>query len=181
MLEQTQVEGQITTIDHDHDRAAVFGRLLDAELLRNYRLASVILGNRLDAEDATHDAALRAWKRLDSLHDHQSFGAWFQRILINICRRRIAKRRPSIFSIEDEAADPIGAIAEQDALARAMVRLTLDHRTVIALRYLEDLSEAQIAQRTGIRIGTVKSRLHYALSALRAAYEADARDAGGSV
>ncbi len=57
-----------------------------------------------------------------------------------------------------------------------MARLTPDHRTVIALRYLEDLSEAQIAERTSARLGTVKSRLHYALSELRAAYEAGARD-----
>ena len=54
------------------------------------------------------------------------------------------------------------------ALRDALARLSPDHRTVVVLRYFADLSVEEIADRTGARTGTVKSRLHYALSALRA-------------
>ena len=68
---------------------------------------------------------------------------------------------------------------ERDALRRALASLTPDHRIVVRLRYGADLSLAEIAARTGEREGTVKSRLHYALRRLRAAYEAAERLDGG--
>jgi len=170
-----RVEGQVGVGPREENRSAAFERLLAAELLRSYRLATVILGNPVEAEDATHDAAVRAWRSFGSIRDPSRFGPWFQRILVNVCRRRLAGRQPSVFDAEMPASDASEHIAEQEALDRAMARLTPDHRAVIALRFLEDLTEAQTAERIGIPVGTVKSRLHYALSALRAAYAADAR------
>lgn len=169
------MEGQARVGRREENRVAAFERLLDAELLRSYRLASVILGDPADAEDATHDAAVRAWRSFGSLRDRARFGPWFQRILVNVCRRRLAGRRPSLFEEEIAVADGSEQMAEREALDQAITRLTPDHRAVIALRYLEDLTEGQIAERLGIPVGTVKSRLHYALSALRATYEADER------
>ncbi len=55
-----------------------------------------------------------------------------------------------------------------------MAALSPDHRAVLALRFWADLPLEEIAERTGERVGTVKSRLHYALAHLRAAYEPDA-------
>ncbi len=158
------------------DRAAAFNQLLDRGLVPRYRLAGAILGNPLDAEDATHDAAVRAWQSFGSLRDPAKFGAWFDRILINVCRKRLRARRPSVRGRMVRIPDPTGEIVEHDALSRAMDALTINHRAVIALRYLEDLTVEQIAERTGVRAGTVKSRLHYALAELRAAYEAGARE-----
>jgi RNA polymerase sigma-70 factor (ECF subfamily) len=65
--------------------------------------------------------------------------------------------------------------AERDALRRALTLLTPEHRTVVVLRHLEGYSIGDIAARTGEREGTVKSRLHYALRELRAAYDAAER------
>lgn len=73
------------------------------------------------------------------------------------------------------AEDPDSWSSECDALMAAIGRLSPDHRTVIALRYLNDLTVDQIAEQVGSSPGTVKSRLHYAKTELRAAYEAAAR------
>jgi RNA polymerase sigma-70 factor (ECF subfamily) len=67
---------------------------------------------------------------------------------------------------------------ERAALHQALATLTPEHRAVIALHYLEGLTVDQVADRIGIRAGTVKSRLHYGIGELRAAYDAAGRDPG---
>lgn len=163
------------------DRAAEFSRLLDASLDRCVRLAAVILDNRPDAEDAVEDAALRAWQHFGSLRDATRFDAWFSRILVNVCRDRLRDRGRASYSLLGDPAvgrDPIGESVERAALHQALARLTPDHRAVVALHYLEGLTVDEIAARVGARPGTVKSRLHYGVAELRAAYEAAERDPG---
>src|SRR4029079_5687024 len=74
------------------ERDAAFDGLVAAELDGAYRLAGVILGDRWQAEDATHDAVVQAWLRFGSLREQDRFGAWFGRILVNICRDRLRER-----------------------------------------------------------------------------------------
>jgi RNA polymerase sigma-70 factor (ECF subfamily) len=76
-----------------------------------------------------------------------------------------------------EVAESTG---DRDLLARALAQLSTDHKIVIALKFLEDQSVEEIADRTGVRSGTVKSRLHYALRELRAGYEAALRSGSRS-
>jgi RNA polymerase sigma-70 factor (ECF subfamily) len=165
------------TRDDDVFRALVAGRLEAA-----YRLASVVLDDAVEAEDATHDAVVRAWTSFGSLRDRASFDAWFQRIVVNVCRDRLRRRRvrrslpldaelPGLPAVPDAAA----MAPERDALARALERLTPDHRMVIVLRYHADLPIDAIAERLGEPSGTIRSRLHHALRSLRAAYDADSR------
>jgi RNA polymerase sigma-70 factor (ECF subfamily) len=163
-------------------RARAFDALVDRRALDGaYRLATLILGSRTEAEDVTHDAALTAWRRFGDLRDPERFEAWFGRILVNACRDRLRARRRLPVSIADpgrrEAAsnavgDPTERIAHRQALAQAVRSLSPEHREVLALRFYADLTVEQIAARTGLRAGTVKSRLHYALRDLRAAYGA---------
>lgn len=166
-------------------RAIAFARLSAARLASCYRLATVILGDPVEAEDATHDAAVRAWERWGSLRDPGRFDAWFGRILVNECRDRLRRRRLTPLSVqlqEDRAGDRLGddtnAVAERQALAQAVAALEPDQRIAVVLHFYLELSAEQIAQRTGARVGTVKSRLHYALRALRAAQDAAARIEG---
>jgi DNA-directed RNA polymerase specialized sigma24 family protein len=70
-----------------------FTRLADKELHRAYRLAGLILGNQQDAEDATQDAFVRAWAASRDLRSWDDFQAWFDRILVNVCRDRVRRRR----------------------------------------------------------------------------------------
>jgi RNA polymerase sigma-70 factor (ECF subfamily) len=167
------------------DRADAFAFLLDRSLNRHLRLATVILGNREDAEDAMGDAALRAWQHIGSLRDPDRFDAWFGRILVNVCRDRIRERqrgRASVLSSDPASGgDQFADSVERAALHQALGELTPEHRAVVALRYLEGLTVDEIAEYTGTRAGTVKSRLHYGLAELRAAYDAAGRTAEGTI
>ena len=162
-------------------RAASFARLTSARLAACYRLAAAILGDAVEAEDATHDAAVRAWQRWASLRDESKFDQWFGRILINKCRDRFRRRKSELrspLSVGGRGARPADlgdSLAEQQALAEALGRLEPEHRIVIVLRFYQGLDDREIAVRTGARPGTVKSRMHYALRALRAARDAVAR------
>ena len=169
------------------DPTATFARLLDRSLDRQYRLATAILGDPIEAEDAVHDAALVAWRGFGKLRDVDRFDAWFGRILVNGCRDRLRarRRRPIIGALPmlgnldagrgqgGSARDPVTAVADRDELDRAIATLDPDHVVVIALRFASDLSIAEIATRVGIPEGTVKSRLHHALRRLRTALEPD--------
>jgi RNA polymerase sigma-70 factor, ECF subfamily len=163
------------------ERAEAFTQLLDRCLDRSFRLAAVILGNRADAEDALNDAALRAWQHLGSLRDPDRFEAWFSRIVVNLCRDRLHGRRlPGALAGEPPStADGFAEADERAALHQALTVLSPEHRAVIALHYLEELTVEQIAAQLGIRAGTVKSRLHYGVAELRAAYDAAQRDPAG--
>ena len=162
------------------DRAAAFNGLVERHLSESYRLASVLLRDRHEAEDATHDAVVRAWERWDQLRDRTRFRAWFQEILVNGCRDRLRRRSGSVREIAVDPAlefeaQPVGDLADRAWLEAALARLSPDHQIVIALRFYVDLPVDEIALRTKTNLGTVKSRLHYALRALRAAYEAQNR------
>ena len=161
--------------------AADFARLVDARIDPAYHLATFILdGDRAEAEDAVHDAALRAWEHFGDLRDVGSFEAWFTRIVVNTCRDRLGERRIRPLTLADPvpgaAPDHAEALVRTDAIERAILALSPKHRVVVALRYVGDYSLDEIAARTGERPGTVKSRLHYALRALRAVLDAEARE-----
>jgi RNA polymerase sigma-70 factor (ECF subfamily) len=164
-------------------RSEAFRRLADRHLDSAYRLASVILNDRVEAEDAVHDAAIAAWRAFDGLHDAGRFEAWFRRILVNGCRDRLRARarhrvvdvgRELVESEHPVVRDASEATAARDALDRSLAGLDADHQVVVALRFGADLTVPAIAEVLGIPEGTVKSRLHHALGRLRAAMaEAD--------
>ena len=161
-------------------REAAFIALADRHLVRAYRLAAVLLGSELEAQDAVQDAAVAAWARFGDLRDRARFDAWFDRILVNGCRDRLrTRRRLRLVEIGEAPNSPVpdgtGAAGERDAIRQALAELPADQRLAVALRYFGDRSLEEIAELTGERIGTVKSRLHYGLLALRAAYDAAGR------
>jgi RNA polymerase sigma-70 factor (ECF subfamily) len=145
--------------------------LICAGLDRGYRLAGLLLGSGPDAEDVVQDACVRAWQSAGSLRDRSAFTAWFDRILVNICRDRIRRRgRIGFIGIEDQdmpGSDPFQAVLAHDALLRLIGCLDADERAVVVLHYWADLPLAEVASRLGWRLGTVKSRLHRALEKMR--------------
>jgi len=158
-----------------------FAQVADHELDRAYRLAGLILGSFDDAEDATHDAYLRAWNRVGSLRDPAGFQAWFDRILVNICRDRLRRSRiVRRIAVGDEAttrqtSDPYDQLIREHDLLAAMDVLDVDLRTVVVLRFWADLKVDDIAERLGWPSGTVKSRLHRAVDTMRDALADAAR------
>jgi RNA polymerase sigma-70 factor (ECF subfamily) len=79
-------------------------------------------------------------------------------------------------SVEDPAEDDAQtSVAHRDELERAFRRLSTEHRAVLVLHHYVGLSGAEVGEALGLSAGTVRSRLHYARQAVRAAIEADAR------
>ncbi len=156
--------------------AAAFQALADEHLDAAYRLARVILRDQAEAQDATHDAFVQAWRKWSTLRDHDRFEAWFDRILVNACKDRLRRSaRVVTRDISDElevaTADPYARTHERDAIDQALATLSADHRVVVALRYDRDLTADEIARRLDVPVGTVHSRLHYALRKLHDAID----------
>jgi RNA polymerase sigma-70 factor (ECF subfamily) len=157
-------------------RAAAFTRLADEHLDRAYRLARAILREPAEAEDATHDAFVQAWRKWDTLRDPARFEPWFDRILVNACRDRLRAPGRQATDISAEVAlatgDHAGRTEDRAVLGNAIAGLSPDHQVVVALRFYRDLTIDDIAARLGIPTGTVQSRLHYALKRLHEAIDA---------
>lgn len=140
------------------------------------RTAYLILGNRLDAEDAVQEAFLRAWKFRDSLAQGTSFRPWLYRVVVNTCNSKLRKEIPhrdqrarlealvNVASIDDA----IGRIAVSQDIMSALGDLPAHLRVVVVLRYYADLSEREIATAIARQPGTVKSRLNEARRRLAA-------------
>ena len=168
----------------DHD---AFASLVDGSIGRLDMAARVVLRDRELARDAVQDALIRAWRDLPGLRDPVRFDAWLHRLTINACldlvRRR--RRRPievEISPIHTTTDDPQGELARRDLLDRALARLDAGHRAVIALHHLLGMPLTEVAFALRIPLGTVKSRNHYALAAMRATVQGepvrgDAREA----
>ena len=106
-------------VDAGDNGAAWFDALGRAQLDRAYRLAGLILGTASEAEDATQEALLRAWRQRRSLRDPNRAQAWFDRILVNACRDQLRRRRPVVRWSDVEAGavnpavDPFAALHAQ--------------------------------------------------------------------
>lgn len=132
------------------------------------------------AEDATQQALVSLWQDLPSLRDPARFEAWSYRLLVRACYAEGRKSRrwaPNLRVLpvdEPMAADGMGAVVDRDQLERAFRQLSLNHRTVVVLHHYLDLPLERVAEMLGVPVGTVASRLHYAMRALRTTIDADA-------
>ena len=148
---------------------------------RLYGVALGILHEPSTAEDATQQALISIWRHIRRLRDPDKFEGWSYRLLVNACYDE-AKKLPrwvpeeKIPAAADPAeVDPYTGVVDRDQLGRGFARLSVEQRAVIVLRFLHDLTLAQVAEALDVPIGTVASRLDRALKALRAALEADDR------
>lgn len=154
------------------DRREAFGRLTAAEISASFQLATRILGNRGDAEDAVNEAILRAWESFDKLRDLGSFRPWLTRIVVNVCRNDLRHRRvlqvDPIGEDDRPAPDSFDAGLLRDGVARALDCLGPEQRVVVVLRYWNDLAVGEIARVLGVPSGTVKWRLFAANRRIKA-------------
>ncbi len=158
-----------------------FSELARTSIGRLYAAARLILRDDQRAEDATQEALVAAWRDLSALRDPDRFDAWLHRLLVRACYRE-ARRGRRRWAIEMEVRpsegsepDPALDVADRDQLERGFQRLDADQRTVIVLHYYLGLSLDEVADALGIPPGTVRSRLHRATQAMRAALDADTR------
>jgi RNA polymerase sigma-70 factor (ECF subfamily) len=135
------------------------------------------------AEDAVQQTLVTAWRELPTLRDDDRFDAWLRRILVNACyaearRRRRWSNNVRVLPTDGPAGpDDFATVLDRDRLDRAFRRLPPQQAAIFVLHHYVGLTLPEIAEDLGIPLGTVKSRLHYATQALRAALDADARAA----
>lgn len=168
-----------------NDRRARFEALVMPHLDAAYRLARWLSNSSADADDVVQDAILRAYRGFDALRAPEA-KAWLMVIVRNCHRSTLQRqrRRPTEpLPEENDVQDAHAMMAsspgpeqeaicadERDALVRLMFTLPEDHREVLILRDIEDMSYREIASVINAPIGTVMSRLARARAAIKAQY-----------
>ena len=154
---------------------ASFSILASEALPRVFGAARLILRDHERAEDAVQDALLLAWRHIAALRDPAAWDAWLYRLTVRACYRlaaRAATHRVVELDVRAdrtcESGDFTRAIAEREQILAALGTLQIEQRAVIVLHFHLDMPLSRAAVVLGIPIGTVKSRLHRALEALRA-------------
>jgi len=166
------------------DRDAEFADYMAARQPSLLRTAYLLTGDRHTAEDLVQTSLAKLYLAWDRVERRETLDGYVRRILVNEHNslwRRAWKRRevstdvlPDHDAVVDEPDDGRGA-----ALWEFVQTLPRRQRTVIVLRYYEDLSEAEIARVMNISTGTVKSQASRALAAMRARVQDDPRLAPG--
>lgn len=159
--------------------ADAYGELYERYAKTVFRFVYSQTSDRLDAEDITADVFLRAWRSLPRYKERgYSFSAYLFRIARNVVIDRRRKRKPVSVVSEDEVlnlpdalqAEPgtvVSTRMRHDELVRIMGQLREDHRTVLVLRFLNELSPSEVSQVMGRSVGAIRALQHRAVSALR--------------
>ena len=161
----------------DHEAFEVLASAAGARLLT---FARMVLRDTPRAEDAVQEALVRAWLGLPDLKDPERWDAWLHRLIVRACadqgRHRLRQAREVQMAwTEPVAGDHAPWIADHDQLDRGFRQLKRDQRAAVVLRYYLGLTVPEVADAFGLPVGTAKSRIHYAVEALRAALQADER------
>ena len=151
-----------------------------------YRLALRLMRSEEDAEDVLQETFLKALDRLEDFQGKSRFNTWLHRIAVNQALMKLRKRRSDIFSVDAPRAGQDGeertmdlvdfsdsvleGVVETEAravLEQALAELPIDLRTVVVMRDINHLSNAETAQALELPIGAVKWRLHRGRTLLR--------------
>lgn len=147
---------------------------------RLYTAMISIVGSADEAEDVVQEAFIQAYLKLDTFQRNSRFFTWLYRIAFNyaLARRRRRKNHQSLEQArENTGVDPtfegdtpdtrMTRTEDIQLVHRALAVLSEDHRSILVLREMEDLSYEDIAEALDISIGTVRSRLNRARAALK--------------
>ena len=155
-----------------------------------YRTAYGLTGDRLAAEEVLQDTFVRSWSHRAGLRLDVSPVPWLHRVALNLCYSRLDRRQlrtepigdgGAIAGVASATAEPAERAERQELrqiVREGIAALPPKHQSVVVLFYLHGLSLQETASFLDIRLGTVKSRLHYALRSLRSHLEADRRFRG---
>jgi RNA polymerase sigma-70 factor, ECF subfamily len=144
-----------------------------------YAVAWRILRDSGLAEDALQNALVLAWRRIPKLRDTDRFEAWIHRILVHACYDESQRARRWTATVRvlpangPSTPDGSDAVVNRDELERAFGRLPIDQRAVFVLHHYLGLPLVEVAELLEIPAGTARSRLHYAIAALREALTAE--------
>lgn len=132
---------------------------------RAFTLSRRLLGDSAAAEDVAAEALARAYAQWPKVAGLEYRDGWVLRVAANLAVDRLRKRVPVM--VADPAPDAEEAVALRLALSAALGALPRRQRQAVALRYLGELTDGEVAQALGISPGSVKTHVHRGLAALR--------------
>ncbi|BCG61153.1 RNA polymerase sigma factor SigW [Paenibacillus sp. URB8-2] len=178
------LEGRLTKLALKGDQRA-FAELVELYKDKIYHLGYRMLNNRHEAEDIVQETFLRVYRNLERYDDNQKFSTWIYRIATNLSIDRLRKRRPT-YSLDAELGDQEGTdgyslipsdnvtpesellLSEtQRTIYEAIDELPVKYRSVMILRYLQDLSLQEIGDVLDMPVTTIKTRVHRGREFLR--------------
>jgi RNA polymerase sigma-70 factor, ECF subfamily len=162
-----------------------FAEIVDLYKDKIYQLCYRMLGNVHEAEDIAQEAFIRAYVNIHTYDTNKKFSTWLYRIATNLSIDRIRKKKPDYFldaevsgtdgltmysQIASDTALPEDELETreiQQEIQKEILKLPEKYRTVIVLKYIDELSLLEISEILNIPIGTVKTRIHRGREALR--------------
>ena len=144
-----------------------FEEAFDALFSAARLIAVRLVGAGPGADDVAAEALARAYARWSKIRELDYRDAWVMRVTANVALDVLRRSRRPLPAPVDDEADPADAAVTRLALAQALRRLPRRQRDVVVLRYLADLSEADVAESLGVSAGSVKQHAHRAVDALR--------------
>ncbi len=161
----------------DVDDRAVLRELHDRHAAAVWRFVVHLTGTSAGADDVVQETLLRAWRSPTVMaQDPATARSWMftvaRHLVVDEARSARRRHETDVDELPDRpVADRTDAIFDAILIAEALAGLTEEHRTVIVRAYYGRLSTAELSDELGIPPGTVKSRLHYGLRALRLALQ----------
>ncbi len=169
------------TLAGDHD---AYGGLVDRFSARLFNAMLHVTGSNDEAEEVVQETFVQAFLKLDTFQGNSHFYTWLYRIAFNNTLSRHRRRRPN-FSLDtgreclgvdppDNVDRPDERLLRDERIAmvqRGLQQLTEEHRAILVLREMQELSYEEIAEVLCINLGTVRSRLSRARAALKSIFE----------
>jgi len=162
-----------------------FAEIVDIYKDKIYQLCYRMLGNAHEAEDISQEAFIRAYVNIHTYDMNKKFSTWLYRIATNLSIDRIRKKKPD-FYLDAEVSgtdglnmysqvaadvslpeDELETLELQQTIQNEILKLPDKYRTVIVLKYIDELSLNEISEILTIPVGTVKTRIHRGREALR--------------
>lgn len=196
----TTVEDSVLLLRAQAGDVSAFEQLVERHQQRVFSMASRMLRSDDDAAEVVQEAFLAAYKKLPDFRGESAFGSWVYRIAANFALMRLRHRKVSahieepegtptfnergslIDDVADWSRDALDHTLDAElrkAIDEATAKLPEDHRQVFLLRDVEGLSYEEIATATGDSVPAIKSRLHRARLAMRAAIDRFYADRAG--
>jgi RNA polymerase sigma-70 factor, ECF subfamily len=164
---------------------SAFAEIVEIYKDKVFQICFRMLGNRHEAEDISQEAFIRAYVNIETFNQNRKFSTWLYRIATNLCIDRIRKKKPDYYldaevsgaegltMYSQVAADvqlPEDKVEEmelQESIQFEISKLPDKYRSVIVLKYIEELSLQEISEILDLPLGTVKTRIHRGREALR--------------
>ncbi|MFC5407619.1 RNA polymerase sigma factor SigW [Cohnella soli] len=178
------VETRLARLARKGDQRA-FAEIVDLYKDKLFHLAYRMTSNRQEAEDVVQETFLRVYKNLDRYDENQKFSTWIYRIATNLCIDRL-RRRKAVYSLDAESSEHEGLdgyamlpsddrtpesellLSEtQKLIQEAIATLPVKYKSVMILRYLQDMSLQEISDVLDMPVTTIKTRVHRGREFLR--------------